>query len=204
MHNSNKILYAAWLAALPAVTLAQLQPAAGPVDLVTVSADALRANAKYNAALAAFRAQKELVPQAEGKLLPQLSATGSYSYSDETLDGDYFGPLQFNNGQAQFVNLPIDRNDGYKRGVYGATLTQTLFNLDQFYGWSEADVRVKQARYQLDAAQDELLVGVAETYFGLLQAQANERLAQAKMADLQQQSLQVRGRAGAGLATEAD
>lgn len=165
----------------------------GPqADLLAVSADALRGNAKYNGALAEYRALKELVPQARGKLLPQLSLFGDYALSDESIDGTYYGVKN------------IDREDSYKRGAYGATLSQTLINTDQFYGLDQAGLRVQQGGYLLDAAQGELLVNVAESFFALLGAEGNLTLARAKMNDLKQEFDQVSGRASAGLSTKAD
>lgn len=171
----------------------QPQDGTGPVvDLLKASGDALRSNAKYNGALAEYRALKELVPQARAKLLPQINLFGDYTYFDETIEGNYYGVVD------------IDRSDAYTRGAYGAVLSQTVFNTDEFYGMDQAELRVAQAAYALEAAQSELLVRVAESYFALLMADGNFKLSQAKMNDLYQQLEQLRGRAAAGLATRAD
>lgn len=165
----------------------------GPqADLLGVSADALRGNAKYNGALAEYRAIKELIPQARGKLLPQFGLFGDYALQDESIEGTYYGVFN------------VDREDSFTRSAYGATLSQTLLNTDQFYGLDQAELRVAQAGYLLDVAQGELLINVAESFFALLGAEGNLTLAQAKMNDLQQEFEQVRGRAEAGLSTSAD
>ena len=170
-----------------------IQDGSGPVaDLLSVSSDALRGNARYKSSLAEYRALKEQVPQARGKRLPQLRLFGDYSYFEEAIDGTYFGVTG------------IDREDSFTRSAYGATLSQSLFNADLFYGLDQAELRVTQAGHLLEAAQGELLVGVAEAFFALLAHQGNYQLSQSKMNDLEQEFRQVSGRAAAGLATRAD
>lgn len=169
------------------------QDGSGPVaDLLTATSDALRSNARYSASMAEYRALREQIPQARAKWLPHLGLFGDYSYFDESIEGTYYG----------IVN--IDRDDSYTRGSYGASLRQTLIDPDVFIGLDQAELRVAQAGYNLEAAQGELLVGVAEAFFALLAHDGNHALSQAKMNDLQGELNQVKGRAEAGLATRAD
>ena len=166
--------------------------AAEPVDLLSIATDALSLNPRYAAARAEYLAAKELVPIAEGKLLPQIGLMGSADWTHQDVEGEYYGVRN------------IDRSDGYETYLYGAVLQQALFRADLFVGLSQADLRVQAAAHALEAAQDELLIDVAEAYFSVLAAQDALTSTQAEVKSLGEQVQTLRGRADAGLATEAD
>lgn len=161
-------------------------------DLLSVCNDALKYNPQYNAAQAEYRAALQLEPLAEGKLFPQLTAEVGDDQVHESVNGDYYGVRN------------IDRHDTFNRYFYGVRLSQALFRGDLFSSATQAEAKVKQARLVMDAAQGDLLVGVAEAYFSLLAAKDRLQFATAKASALLQQLNQIRGRTAAGLATDAD
>jgi len=165
---------------------------AAPADLLTAVNDALRSNPGYQATLDAYASAQQLVPIAESRYYPQLTLTGSYDYYDETVKGDYFGLRS------------IDLQDDFPRTAYGAFLRQAVFSGDLLFGASKAVQQMARARFLSDVAEDGLIVGVCSTYFGLLAAQEQQRIADAKRATLKTLYEQIKGRASAGLALEAE
>lgn len=178
------LLCAAWGAA-PA-------QAAATVDLLAVCNDALQANPAYRAARAQYRAAQEIVPQAKGKLLPQLGVTARYDWIDEQIKGNYYGVVDY------------DNDDQFDRLYYGATLTQALYRPELYAENQQAKLRASQAEHVLQAQQDVLLIQVSEAYFGLLAAQDAVAFSAAEVQALSVQLEQVRARVDSGLATDAD
>lgn len=167
------------------------QPPAA-ADLLTICNDALLSNPAYGAARAQYMAALEAVPLARGKLLPQLGARAQYDWTRDHIEGTFYGIVD------------IDDSDTYTRVLYGAQLTQAVYRPDLFLGLSKAELQEKQAVLGLDAAQDALLIGVVEAYFGVLAAQEAQTFAGAQKTSLSEQLEYIRSRTDAGLATEAD
>ncbi len=166
--------------------------AAEPVDLLAICNDALNLNPRYAAARAEYLAARELVPIATGKLLPQFGLTGQANYVHHRVQGDYYGLVD------------IDRADDYESYQYGAVLEQALYRPDLFIGKTQAELRVRAASYALEAAQDELLIGVAEAYFAVLAAYDGQTSAAAAERSFGEQVDMLQSRVDAGLTTEAE
>lgn len=194
--NRMRLMKGAALAALLMagifVPVSRGDDAPNSVDLIQAYAEALKSNAAYRARLA----QVEVVNQGEaltyGRLLPQVTLSAGYDYGHQKVDGDYY----------QIQN--VDQSDDYGRGIVGVRLTQALYRPDLWGANDEATLRRSQARFQLDSAEDDLLVEVAEAYFGVLSAQDALRFAIAEFEAVDQQLEQVKGRAQGGLVTDAD
>lgn len=160
-------------------------------DLLGVCNDALQGNAGYRAARAEFEAARELLPQAQGKLLPQLGALGQYNRMHERITGNYYGVID------------IDREDEFDQFLYGARLSQALYQPDLVLAKDQASLRVQQAELKLRGTQDELLLEVAEAYFTVLAAEDALRFARAESLALRKQLDQVSAQEAAGLAIDA-
>lgn len=162
------------------------------VDLIQCYADALKGNAAYQAQLA----QVEVVNQGEaftyGRLLPQVGFGAGYDLIHEKIDGEYY---QVDD---------VDETNNYGHLVVGVKLTQALYRPDLWLAKDQAALRKSQAQFQLDAAEDDLLVEVSEAYFGVLAAQDYQRFAIAEFDALDRQLEQMRGRSAGGLVTDAD
>jgi outer membrane protein len=192
-------------------------PAPGaPADLLSVCNDALQFNPSYESARAQFYAAKDLVPLAKGKLLPQLGVGAEADWiHDETdvryantfrtdSDGTVIGGIFSSQLNDVLRSFRASSNDTYTRTVYGAQLSQALYRRDLFLGLDKADVQQKQAAFGLDAAQEELLISVVESYFTMLAARDAKVFAHAETQTLREQLDYIRSRADAGLATSAD
>ncbi len=165
---------------------------AAPADLMTAVNDALRSNPAYQATLDAYASAQQLLPIAESRYYPQLSLAGSYDYLDERVRGDYFGRQN------------IDLQDDFPRQSYGAYLRQAVFSGDLLFNAGKAVQQAARVRFLSDVAEDALIVGVCNAYFGLLAAQEQRRISEAKVQALKTQHEQIQGRTDAGLALEAE
>lgn len=161
-------------------------------DLLAICNDALLFNPTYAAARSAYQAAQEAIPLARGKLLPQLGARAQVDRVNEDIQGNYYGAVD------------ISISETYTRTLYGAQLTQAVYRPDLFLGLSKAELQQKQAFFGMDAAQDALLMGIAEAYFGVLAAQDAQTFARSQQETLRQQFDYISSRAEAGLATISD
>jgi len=78
-------------------------------------------------------------------------------------------------------------HDKFLSGGYSITLTQPVFHYDRFIAMNQANQRVEQADVELETLRQDLILRVAERYFGLLGAMDSLRLAQAQKTSLGRQ-----------------
>lgn len=178
-------------------------PAPAMTDLLTICNDALQFNPAYESARASYYAAMELVPQARGKLLPQLGLLGEYDWQRQHQNGTYHGDFEVNN-QTFDTRFIVKGSDTFTRTLYGAQLTQALYRPQLFLGLSAAKLQAEQAALALSAAQDDLLLDVAEKYFAVLAARDAAVFAHAETTALREQLDHAKSRSDAGLATLAD
>ncbi|NGY05267.1 TolC family outer membrane protein [Solimonas terrae] len=172
-------------------------------DLLTICNDALQFNPAYESARASYYAAKELVPQARGKLLPQVGLLGEYDWLRQHQDATYHGDFEIAN-RSYDTRFIVNGSDTFTRGLYGAQLTQALYRPQLFLGLSAAKLKGEQAELALTAAQDELLINVADSYFAVLAARDAAAFAHAETEALHEQFQHASSRSDAGLATLAD
>ncbi len=143
-------------------------PASGAETLMDVYQRALQSDPVIREAEANYLATLEAKPQARSALLPQLNWTGGYSDSDS--DGSNTFPyLDENTGL--FVNRTTVSQTESDTFNWQLQLRQTLFRWDQFVTLKQAEKRVNQAGANYEAAKQELLLRVADTYFNVLAAE---------------------------------
>jgi outer membrane protein len=146
-------------------------PVAGANDLLQLYHRAQDHDAILQAALAQRDASIEAKPQALAALLPQVSA--SASAERERLDEQLIAPqtvasttitgCQIAAGAATQVCF----GDGHG---YGLNLSQTLWSFQSFSQLREASATAAAAEANLLAAQQSLILRVAQAYFGVLSA----------------------------------
>src|SRR5215831_6991584 len=139
-------------------------------------------------------ATREGKPQALAALLPQLSASGNASRTKA--EGSQPGTA--------FALASIDFNSDTKRTAYGATLSQSLFHWDQWVALKRADAQVAQAEATYAAAEQDLIVRVAQRYFAVLAAQDNVDNTQAAAESFARQLEQAEKRFEVGLIAITD
>ncbi|MHB1022702.1 MAG: TolC family outer membrane protein [Acidobacteriaceae bacterium] len=129
--------------------------------------------AQARAQLDADRAGK---PLARASLLPHMNAQASGGMNTASVTG--FG--------AQSIST------GYHSDVFSASLTQSIFNGQALTAVKQSDSRIRASEAALAYAQQTIALEVTQTYFRVLQAQANERVAQQQLKLLQSLDDQTR------------
>jgi outer membrane protein len=108
-------------------------------------------------------------PLARAALLPHINAGASGGMNTAYVTGFGAQPL----------------STGYHSDVFSASLTESIFNGQDFTAMKQAEGRIRASEAALAFAEQMVALEVAQSYFSVLQAQANERVAQQQMDLLQ-------------------
>ncbi|WP_130905488.1 TolC family outer membrane protein [Pseudomonas sp. Sample_22] len=154
-------------------------------DLVSVYQEAVANNADLAAAIAQYGVQKEVVPQARAGLLPNLSGSAETASVRTSID------------------QPSAAANRYEHS-YQATLAQPLFRADRWFQFQAAKDVNEQAALQLSAAQQNLILQTADSYFNVLRSQDNLASTKAEEAAFKRQLDQSNERFKVGLADKTD
>ncbi len=167
-----------------ALTLA-LAPTAHAANLSDTFRDAQAYDAQYAAARAAWQAGQEKSVQGRAGLLPQVNLSGNVRYNeiDSSLPG----------GDADY-----DSN--------GAAITaaQPLFRMQNIVQYQQSKNQVKIAEMQFKAAEQDLILRVAQAYFDVLQSQDNIAFINAQKAAITEQLAAAKRNFEVGTATITD
>lgn len=177
-------------AALPLGVLLTAVPASA-ADLLQTYRDALASDASYASARATRDAGLESLPQGLAQVLPTLNATAF---------------TQYNNVHLSFPkspNAPSDTRTGNSNG-YTVTLTQPLFNWQNFQVYKEAGFKAVQAEATFGQATQDLIVRVAQAYFDVLASQDGLAFIQAQKIAISEQLAQAKRNFEVGTATITD
>jgi len=177
---------AAAAACLVAGTLAAA-PAFAAQDLMDVYQQAKQSDPQIKQAKAQYQAAQEAKPQARAGLLPQLNAGAEASRTHQE--------TTYSNAPALLQNSTQD----YNTYQYSINLTQPLFRWSTYKRLDQADASVAQAAAQYAAAEQDLMVRVANRYFGVLDAVDRLQVAQAQERAIKRQLEQARQRHEVGL-----
>lgn len=153
-------------------------------DLLQVYTRAETEDAELRAAEARYRAALEIRPRARSLLLPQVSATA-----------DLGALAQDRESRA--------RQDGTTASL-GLNVEQNLYNAASRIGVTQAELTIEQAAANLDSAQQNLILRVAEAYFAVLVAQENLAFRQAEQEAISRQLEQTQRRFEVGLIAITD
>ena len=168
-----------------AVALALALPAAAQATDLLQTYEMARAGDPQLAAAESNRlAQKEGAVQARGALLPQLSGSASLSRDHSSRPGSLTGD---------------DRGRSY-----GVTLNQSVFDWSNYTALRGQKALSQAADYDLEAANDELIVRTSNAYFDVLVSQENLAAAEANETALKKQFDFAQARLDAGLAPITD
>jgi len=160
----------AWAMALAAVTAASIA-AAGEVNLTVAWQAALRHDPVFAAARAQWDAGRTQDQQARALWLPSLSATGSAGR----------GALDSHTSGAAFAAPGFGSTTGvdFQTSITGGTATrwsvmaeQPLFDAARMAGARELKAGARMAAEQYRAAEQELILRTARSYFDVLDASA--------------------------------
>jgi len=129
-------------------------------SLLEIYQQALQGDPQIHEAEARRLAALEAKPQARGVLLPQIDFGGSWT--DSSSSG---------------VNIEADSNTPFTSAndqeitQWGFTLSQSIFRWDQIVNLKRADKTIARAEAVREAAQQNLIIRVAQRYFDVLAAE---------------------------------
>ncbi|WP_067518915.1 TolC family outer membrane protein [Endozoicomonas ascidiicola] len=184
-HNRRKGFL---LAALAGAVLNVHAAVPSQVNLMDVYNLALENDAQLAAAKASMMATQEGVNQSRAGLLPTLGLKANTQYNKTT--------TEYESGS--------DTDSDYNSHGWGATLTQPLFNMNNWYTYDQAKSVGDQASAVFANAQQQLILRVAEAYFSVLSSEDALLTAKAQERALKQQLDQSRERYNVGLIAETD
>ena len=159
-------------------------------DLIEIYKIAEQNDPQFAAVSASVMAIREQRIQARAGLLPDISFDANTTYNSQDIETESgFG-----------VTGDVDFNS---RG-YHLKMKQPLFRYDRWLTLKQSEHRISRSEAELEAAFQQLMLRVAERYFGVLTARDNLGFSRAEKAALKRQFDQTSMRYGAGFIAETD
>lgn len=165
-------------------------PAMAQSSLPTLFARALEQDPKYLAARSDFQIAAEAIPQARAALLPTATFDLSRSLAHQKIT------------QAPNAAFPTG-STSYPSSNWSLTLTQPVLKMPALFKLDQAELSVEQAKLNVVAAEQDLLLRTASSYLGLLAALDGVELAAAEREATQKQYDLAKSRLDNGLGTIA-
>lgn len=161
------------------------QPGAD-TGLMALYTRALASDPRYQAAKKDFDIASEAVPQARAGLLP----TATIDYQRSTIDQNVI--------RASNATFPTGSSN-YGNSNLGLTITQPLIKLPAWVRLNQASRSIEQARFNLLAAEQDLMLRLASAYLNVSAASDGVSLAEAERMATEKQFEQARVRLANGL-----
>jgi outer membrane protein len=174
---------------------------AGPAQaasLLEIYQQALQGDPQIHEAEARRLAALEAKPQARGVLMPQIGIGSTYTISERS------GPDLIPNPDPNLPPVPVTSTTESDVLQYGVNLRQTLFRWDQIVNLKRADKTVTRAEAVREAAQQDLIVRVAQRYFDVLAAEDRLTSINANREAISRQLEQAKQRFDVGLIAITD
>jgi outer membrane protein len=163
-------------------------------DLLSVYQQAQKNDPTVLRSKALFNASKEGIDQARAVLLPEISASASYTKSK-----DEFIPTS-DDGQSSNRTL-TNKSDTLR---YGLSLSMPLYNHSTWLRLDNAKKAAHRSDVSYQAAKQELIVRVTTAYFDVLSAKDDLDFAKAEKAAIERQLEQTKQRYSVGLKAVTD
>ncbi len=163
---------------------------AEPLNLEDVYNIAETSDPEFRQVAAAKRATLELRPQAIAGFLPSANLSANTFSNDQELKID--GPFG------------LSGDTSFNSHGYALDVTQPIIRGDRFFQLRQANSQIRQADAELSAAQQDLMIRVAEAYFDFLATRDNLEFAQAEKKSLSKQLDQAKQRFEVGLTAITD
>lgn len=179
-----------------AIALAGAAGSASAADLMQAYEMARQSDPVLSAAESRSFAQGEGVVQSRAALLPQISGDVSYSRTESDSSGSQaFGTV---------VQPPSESSSESTRTGWGLSLRQTIYDHGNYTRLGAARARAGQVEAEYKAAQDALIVRVADAYFNVLTAIETLASSRAEERSVKRQLDQAEKRLEVGLAPITD
>ena len=143
-------------------------------DLVTILQLALDNDPSLKQAQASYRANRENVIQSRSSMLPSLGVgAGTSRLTSGYTDSQYINMTNPLTGET--VRTKVRDDHSFRPGInnhnWGVSLTQSVFNLPNWYSFQSAEATDRAAAVNLAAQEQDLIMRVATAYFDVLRAQ---------------------------------
>lgn len=161
----------------------------GKADLMTIYQQALVNDTQYKISEANLRAIEQGVRISRSGLLPSISASASFSRSEN------------NQSSSNIIGSTNDMTDSQR---YNIRLTQSIFNWANWIGLDQAELRVRASELTHAATLQNLMARTSNAYFNLLLAEENLAITQSETQALKQQLDLTREQYESGLANATD
>jgi len=143
-------------------------------DLVTILQLALDNDPSLKQAQASYRANRENVIQSRSSMLPSLGVgAGTSRLTSGYTDSQYINMTNPLTGET--VRTKVRDDHSFRPGInnhnWGVSLTQSVFNLPNWYSFQSAEATDRAAAVNLAAQEQDLIMRVASAYFDVLRAQ---------------------------------
>lgn len=175
---------------LPLMLLLAGAPLAHASDLWQVWQLAKSNDPAFQQAMATRNASMQSKPEAWAQLMPSVNLSANRSYQNNSNRSVY----PYSSPPRSISSSSNSSNTGW-----GATLTQTLFNWQQFKSVQGADYTVAEAEANYESTLQGLIVSVSQAYFNVLNAQDNLSADQANLQALAKQYEQSKQQYKVGL-----
>lgn len=183
-----------------ALILALGAPMAHADDLIQIYQEARASDPSLAGAEATKLATDENVDQARSQLLPQIAAALSFT---RTTGGSNSSSFVTDPATGQNELVLSSSNTAYTRSL-GATLDQSLIDVSKWTALKSSQFTADAGAATYDAAQQQLLINTAQTYFNVLTALDALKFADANEKALNRQLEQAQQRFEVGLAAITD
>ena len=180
-----------WTAVSPLVIVALIaSTSARGEDLMQIYREAQQNDPTLAAAQSTWVATQEKVPQARAGLLPNVSVAGAanYNWYDLHVNGDQGGTL----------------TRDFRFGQLTVNASQPLFRYANRVQYDQAKQQVEQSDFSLVAAQQDLILRVANAYFSVLLAEFSVDLVVSQKAAVAENLAQAKRNFEVGVATITD
>ena len=127
-----------------------------------------------------FKSEQEMDNISRANLLPNVSLTSTYRYSD--VDDYYTQNPQVALTNPDYVERTQKRQDDYS---FQLNVQQSLINVGAWQAYSSAKESVRQSSFTYTRAEQELIYRVSEAYLKALQAAQRVYITQEKLESLQ-------------------
>ena len=166
-------------------------PLAQADDLLSSYHAAQAQDSVLASARASHQAGQEKLTQGRALLMPTVNLTANSTFNDNSIQYLAAGPFRSGNYR-------------YNSHGYGVSLVQPLFRQQNWMSYTQSEVMVTQADVQFQAAEQDLILRVAQAYFDVLLAQDNVQLAEAQKTAITEQLAQSKRNFEVGSATVTD
>ncbi|MCH2347081.1 MAG: TolC family outer membrane protein [Pseudomonadales bacterium] len=142
--------------------------------MVTILQLALDNDPSLKQAQASYRANRENVIQSRSSMLPSLGVgAGTSRLTSGFTDSQYVNMINPLTGET--VRTKVRDDHSFRPGInnhnWGVSLTQSVFNLPNWYSFQSAEATDRAAAVNLAAQEQDLIMRVASAYFDVLRAQ---------------------------------